>query len=271
MRTIAQISDLHFGRHDRRIADDLLASLGRDRPDLVAVSGDLTQRALRSEFLEARAFLDRISPCKLIVPGNHDVPLYNLLSRFGTPLGLYQRFIAPAAITGNFYHDEEIAIFGLNTTRRLLIKRGRVSLQQMADVQRAFGALSSSVFKIVMTHHPLAAPAGGPAFTVARRAPAVLKASAENSVHLLLSGHRHSALSGQLDVEVLRRGAILMVHAGTAISTRTRGGETNSYNLLQIEAGQVTIAVKAWSAGEGFRAAQTTTYRLENGTWHTTS
>src|SRR5262245_59623391 len=98
MRTLAQISDLHFGRHSAPVAAALLASLASQDPDLVILSGDLTQRARRSEFLQAQAFLRQIAAPKLVVPGNHDVPLYDLYSRFVAPLTRFQAYIAPSGL-----------------------------------------------------------------------------------------------------------------------------------------------------------------------------
>ena len=87
MRTIAQISDLHFGRHNGAVVEALLDSLRVSDSDLVVVSGDLTQRARRHEFALARAFLDRIGRPLLVVPGNHDVPpVYRPVSRLLRPL-----------------------------------------------------------------------------------------------------------------------------------------------------------------------------------------
>src|SRR4051812_13445385 len=93
MRRIAHISDLHFGTEVPRVAEGLLEDLSRQLPHLVVVSGDLTQRARPSQFIAAKAYLDRIAPPKLIVPGNHDVPLYNVLDRFMRPLTNYHRYI----------------------------------------------------------------------------------------------------------------------------------------------------------------------------------
>lgn len=269
MRTIAQISDLHFGRHDRRVAEDLLASLRADHPDLVAISGDFTQRARRAEFEEASAYLARIAPHKLLVPGNHDVPLYNMFRRFRAPLGRYFRYIAPSGVPDDFYRDEEIAVLGLNTTRRLLNTRGRISFEQIAHVRRAFRDVPDTLFKILMTHHPLAVPAGQFRSALAQRARLALMMLADSHIHLLLSGHRHHAVSGhrEEDTELAGERAILVLHAGTAISTRTRGGEANSYNLLRIDAERVTVAVKVWSSQDGFRTIQDTSYRLKAGRW----
>src|SRR2546428_1732310 len=94
MRTIVHLSDLHFGRVDRRIVAPLVAAIDELAPDLVAVSGDFTQRARRSEFVEARVFLDMLRFPRLVVPGNHDVPLYNVARRFLSPLARYQRYNA---------------------------------------------------------------------------------------------------------------------------------------------------------------------------------
>src|SRR6266850_3541000 len=94
MRTIIHLSDLHFGRVDRRIVAPLVAAIDELAPDLVAVSGDFTQRARTREFTEARAFLETLRFPRLVVPGNHDVPLYNVARRFLSPLGRYRRFIA---------------------------------------------------------------------------------------------------------------------------------------------------------------------------------
>jgi hypothetical protein len=103
MRTIAQMSDLHFGRHDLTVMEDLLTSVNDNRPDLVALSGDFTQRARHAEFAEARRFLDRISQPKLLVPGNHDVPLYNMFARFLTPFARYDHYVLPVGHPAGLY------------------------------------------------------------------------------------------------------------------------------------------------------------------------
>src|SRR5438477_1801758 len=117
MRTIAHISDLHFGSHDTAIARCLLESIGDAKPDLVVLSGDLTQRARHSEFVQARHFVEQIEQPVLIVPGNHDIPLYNLLHRFLSPLEKFRHHMAPTALTNDWYCDEELAVLGLNTAR----------------------------------------------------------------------------------------------------------------------------------------------------------
>src|SRR5690242_8777714 len=93
MRTILHLSDLHFGRTDPALIDPLLAAAREIAPDVVVVSGDLTQRARRAEFAAARAFLDALPSPQIVIPGNHDVPLYDVFSRFFRRLDRYQRTI----------------------------------------------------------------------------------------------------------------------------------------------------------------------------------
>ncbi|HUF24294.1 MAG TPA: metallophosphoesterase, partial [Vicinamibacterales bacterium] len=93
MRTLVHVSDLHFGRIDPAVVEPLRRAMLAAGPDLIAISGDFTQRAKRSEFAAARAFLDSLEPPKLVVPGNHDVPLWNAAARFLTPLSRYRRYI----------------------------------------------------------------------------------------------------------------------------------------------------------------------------------
>src|SRR4029077_8283305 len=111
MRTIVHLSDVHFGRVNATIVDPLEAAIRAIAPDLVTVSGDFTQRARRSQFRAARAFLDRLPTPQLVVPGNHDVPLFNLPARFLDPFGGYRRYISPDLEPA--YQDDELIVVGL--------------------------------------------------------------------------------------------------------------------------------------------------------------
>ena len=96
MRRIAHLSDLHFGRHDDEIVTGLLRALKAIAPDIYVISGDLTQRARRAQFAAAKAFVDELRATGLpviVVPGNHDVPLYDVARRFMRPLNRFRRYI----------------------------------------------------------------------------------------------------------------------------------------------------------------------------------
>jgi 3',5'-cyclic AMP phosphodiesterase CpdA len=270
MRTIAQISDLHFGRHSPEIADALLTSLKESRPDLVAISGDFTQRARSVEFAEAKRFLHRIPQPKLVVPGNHDVPLYNVFGRVLTPLAKYRRYVSSLGLPADFFCDEEIAVLGLSTARRFTGKNGRVSVQQITQIGNIFAKVPHQ-FKVLVTHHPLGFPSNEAAYKLAGRSLLALDVIARAGIHLLLSGHYHRAISGHFDAELDCRSSILILHAGTAISTRTRSGDGNSYNLVHIAGACVSVTVMKWSAGSGFQEMRSRAYVLEQNRWQAAS
>lgn len=261
MRTIAQISDLHFGREIGAVVESLLASLAQHRPDLVVVSGDLTQRARVAEFAEARRFLDRIALPKLIVPGNHDLPLYNVVGRLLRPMRNYNRFIGPLDQPEGFYNDGALAVLGLNTSRRLSRKNGRLSIDQIASIKRVFAAVAPETFKAVVTHHPFAGPAGDTRIALAGRADAALSALAVAGVQLLMSGHHHVARTSEW-VDAGTGRTLLIVHSGTAVSTRVRSNDGNSYNIIRIDPGGVTVRILECVRGNGFEARKESRHRL---------
>jgi 3',5'-cyclic AMP phosphodiesterase CpdA len=268
MRRIAHISDLHFGTEDPAAVEGLIADIVAANPHLVAVSGDLTQRAKRHEYAAARAFLDRIPFPQLVVPGNHDIPLYDVGRRFLRPLHRYRRYIT--ADMSPTYVDDEIAVLGINTARSATWKNGRISLDQIRGVRTALCDGSPSLFRVCVTHHPFLPPPTGVPPQLVGRGPLALQTMQACAVDLLLAGHLHVVYSGDVrtyHVDVKR--SILVAQAGTAVSHRRRG-EPNAYNLIDIEPaegdGRVTIEVRVWSEGM-FRTGTTTRYEKREGSW----
>src|SRR6185436_538086 len=133
MRTVIHLSDLHFGRVDERLLDPLIKTITEAKPSLVAVSGDLTQRARSQQFIEARAFLDALPQPQIVVPGNHDIPLHNIFARFLQPLDKYRRYITDELQPG--FADEEMVVVGVSTARSLTFKGGRINQEQVALVR----------------------------------------------------------------------------------------------------------------------------------------
>lgn len=248
MRTLAHLSDLHFGRTDPGVVAALTASVEAARPDLIAVSGDLTQRARAWQFKEAREFLDGLPPVpRVVVPGNHDVPLWNFFKRFARPLDNFRRYVTDDLEP--FHADGEVAVLGVNTARSLTTKYGRISERQIARIRERFCACAGGVTKIVVTHHPFDVPEGRERELVGRAALA-MEALAACGADVLLAGHLHLAHTGHTATRYRIEGhSALVVQAGTAASTRVRG-EANSFNVLKIRHPHVNVVRLAWAAAQ---------------------
>jgi 3',5'-cyclic AMP phosphodiesterase CpdA len=264
MRTIAHISDLHFGRNDDATTAGLLADLAALKPDLVAISGDLTQRARRREFIAARAFLAELAAPSIAVPGNHDVPLFNLPRRVLHPLHRFRRYISPERLP--FFNDGELAVLGINTARSASFSNGRISHEQLAAIRSVFATAPLPAFRILVTHHPLTSPPDDPERNTVGRADDALAAVAEAGVELLLAGHYHRSFSGEIAAyHLATRRSVLVSQAGTAISTRRRD-EVNSYNLLEIDGRRISCVQRGWD-GRRFAARHVQRYAETTGGW----
>ncbi len=264
MRRIAHISDLHFGAEERHIGEGLLDDLSRQLPHLVVVSGDLTQRARSSQFIAARAFLDRIAAPYLVVPGNHDIPLYNVLHRLMRPLSRYRHYIT--ADMHPFYHDGELAVVGVNTARSSTLKEGRISHSQIDRLRAQFDSVPSHLFKVLVSHHPFLPPSHSTETALVGRVRLALKTLEACGCALILSGHLHLAYSGDakpFHLEMKR--SILVAQAGTAISHRRRD-EPNAYNQIVVDGDRLDLEVRAWD-GKQFATAKTKQFRRSDEGW----
>ena len=265
MKTIAQISDLHFGTEIPAIAEGLRADLHALAPTLVIASGDFTQRARRRQFAAAQAYLARLPQPLLAIPGNHDVPLYDVVRRFLSPLTRYRRFIG-AELDPTFV-DDEILVVGLNTARSFTWKNGRISVAQIAALEGRLQTGGLRV-KIVVTHHPFIPPPGDEGIDLVGRAARAITVLDACNVDLLLAGHLHQGYAGDIRSHYpAARRAMIAVQAGTAISRRRRHGEANAYNVLRVERKRIAIEVRAWN-GTRFAPLHETIYDRADDGWH---
>ncbi len=244
----------------------LIAAVSQARPDIVIVSGDLTQRAKAREFREARRFLDALPSPQIVVPGNHDVPLYNVLARALRPLRNYQRYISKDLEP--FYCDDEIAIVGVNTARSFTFTSGRINRQQVAQSCARLEACGENCTRVVVSHHPFDLPESHELHGLVGRADMAMAGFACCRVDLILSGHLHISQSGESAPRDDFPGyPALVIHAGTATSTRTRG-ELNSFNLIQVDGPCVSIQCLAWNRGRGsFLPAETAQFLRTPAGW----
>ncbi|MEA3038392.1 MAG: hypothetical protein QOE79_905 [Sphingomonadales bacterium] len=268
---IAQLSDMHFGAHDPRIVAASEAWLAEQRPDLVILSGDFTQRARREQFREAAAWLDRLRAAGhriLAVPGNHDVPLYDLTRRFGAPLRRYKRYISRDLCP--WFEDDHVAVLGINTARSLTFKSGRINREQMALIEQRFGAVAESKTRILVTHHPLyAMPVGegGELSEAVGRHDDAARAVCRAGVHIALAGHFHRTYAAAARKMVERAGGALVIQAGTATSVRLRNDELQSFNWIHAHRNNdIELQVIAWD-GEAFRRGSHVRFTYADETW----
>jgi 3',5'-cyclic AMP phosphodiesterase CpdA len=244
MRKIAHISDLHFGTELKELELGVLKDLEEFPPDVVVISGDLTQRARTSQYKKARAFIDKINYPKVVVPGNHDIPLFDAFSRFLLPLTRYKKYISEDL--SPLFRDEEIAILGVNTARSLTWKNGRISIEQIEEIERAMCAIGDSAFKILVTHHPFIPPSGDAGIELVGRSVKALNVIDKCGVELLLAGHVHHGYSGDIrPFYPSRKRSVISAQAGTAISNRIRN-EPNAYNFITINGNTINIQIRKW-------------------------
>ena len=269
MRTIAHLSDPHFGRIEPATVQALIATIIEARPDVVVVSGDLTQRAKEREFQEARRFLDALPSPQIVVPGNHDVPFYNVLARALKPLRNYQRYITQDLEP--FYSDEEIAIVGINTARSLTFKSGRINRLQVARSCARLESCGENRTRIVVSHHPFDLPETHELHGLVGRAHMAMAGFARCRVDLVLSGHLHVSHTSESAPRYKIPGhSALVIHAGTATSTRARG-ELNSFNILQVERSSVSIQFLTWNRERGsFHVSATAQFQRTPAGWSRT-
>lgn len=257
MKRVLHLSDLHYGKDNPDLEEPLLEVIDQLAPDLVAISGDFTQRARRHQFARAQAFLDRLTVPWLAVPGNHDTPLDNLWVRLMKPWKRYRR-----AIHSNLepvHEDDGMVVVGVNTVNRFAWQRGKISDRRVTRACKAFGERDDRA-RLVMLHHPLQ---HGP--DVDKRlmegADAALKAFAECGAQIVLSGHLHNTLIAPFRAWP----QLLFVQAGTCLSSRVRG-EANMFNLLDLT--HDAVRVESWGAENGaFAPMQSVSYAVEGGQW----
>lgn len=241
---------------DERIYSPLIEAVHTLKPNLIAVSGDLTQRARGAEFESARKFLDALPQPQIIVPGNHDVPLHDVYSRFRFGFDRFYRSITEDR--DPFYSDTEIAVLGINTARALVFKGGRINAAQIARIEESFHPLQSGV-KILVAHHPFDLPKHLKQHDLIGRAKMALAAIARCGVDMVLSGHLHVTNS-------MVSGPAIFVQGGTALSTRGRG-EANSFNVIRAELNRIAVEQHSWD-GDTFRLLSAGHFHRADAVWH---
>ncbi len=228
MSVLLQISDTHFGTEQAQVVEALVVLAMQERPDLVVLSGDITQRARPAQFRSAKAFVDRLSAPVLAIPGNHDIALFDLWSRLTRP---YARYAAAFGLELEPVHSTaDLLVVGVNTTRAWRHKNGEVSTGQIDRVAKLVATASPRQLRVVVVHQPAAVTEAQDQRNLLRGHRAATRAWSAAGADVVMGGHIH--LPYTLAVKGLAR-RLWVVQAGTAVSLRTRPGTPNSVNILR--------------------------------------
>lgn len=240
MMKLVHLSDLHFGTEHSNLLTPLLNKVNDLSPDMIIISGDFTQRAKAFQFQAARHFINKLN-CKdiLCVPGNHDIPLHNLLSRMLYPFKKYQKYISPDLNPS--YQNNEIVILGINSATPFKIMDGHVSQTQLSLMLDFFNhEKRTSQIKAIFMHHNMIQPQ---LHKVLINLDEVLHCLADCGVKLILSGHLHDAFIEKIERPYIKYN-MYVITAGTALSKRLRT-QPQSFNVMLIDHDYFTTCVYA--------------------------
>ena len=269
---ILHLTDTHFGTERPEVMRALIDLAALKKPSLIVLSGDITQRARRSQFAAARAFVQRLCEVAgadaardvLTIPGNHDVPLLNPLARLLAPYGEYQRAfgsdLEPACQRPGLW------VIGVNTTRFYRHADGEVSHAQADRVAARLLAAPAGALRVVVTHQPLHVIEAGDVKDLAHGHAQALALWSAAGADLLLAGHIHQAFTAPVRAAVpLLAHDTWVVQTGTAVSSRTRERVPNSVHLIDVKSPADTLraVVERWDyADAGLAAGQFQRVRL---------
>lgn len=228
MSVLLQISDTHFGTEQPQVVEALVALSAQQRPDLVVLSGDITQRARPTQFRAAKAFVERLGAPVLAIPGNHDIALFDLWARLTRPYAHYATSFGTQLEP--VHMSQDWLVVGVNTTRPWRHKNGEVSTAQIDGVAKLLGAASPTQLRVVVVHQPLAVTEARDQNNLLRGHGDAVRAWAAAGADLLMGGHIHLPYTLALHGWARR---LWVVQAGTAVSSRTRDGVPNSVNILR--------------------------------------
>ena len=253
-------SDLHFGHPAVPEQYEAIEALIQERRfDVVAISGDFSQRARSGEFQRAREFIrqaEKVSQT-IVVPGNHDVAWWYAPLGLGDPSKMLAKY--RAYISADLEPVLRIAgatFVGLNTSQgvtrhtltwnmRDLSIIGHLTRAQIERARAEFERSRADDARVIVMHHN---PVQG---ELSKRhglknTQRILGAFAELGVDLVLCGHDHQEAVHY--IEHTKRGTIIST-AGT-ISNRSRGGRPSSVNSIRITEEQIEVSTLVWSSDE---------------------
>lgn len=236
MSKLVHLSDLHFGKDRPDLLAPLLGCVNALDADLVAISGDLTQRARDAQFREARDFIDKLNAPVLTVPGNHDVSLHSPFQRFLMPWRSYRRWIN-RDLTPTF-ENENMIVVGINSVDHFSLQTGRLSSGRISGACSVMDGAPKPKARVIVVHHPLEHPAKTKKKPIPGAEDALEKLLGCGA-DLVLSGHLHTWHADNFRIRSGQSTAV-QLHAGTSLSSRVRG-EPNDFNVIDITDDEIAI------------------------------
>jgi 3',5'-cyclic AMP phosphodiesterase CpdA len=264
--TLLQISDPHFGTEQPPVVAALLELARHLKPDLVLLSGDITQRARRDQFAAAAAFVAQLPPAPVLaIPGNHDIPLFNIAARLFTPYANFQRAFGDELEP--FHDGEHMLVIGVNTTRPRRHKDGEVSEEQIESVATRLRSARAHQLRVVVVHQPVHVIRVEDLKNLLHGHEHAVMSWSAAGADLIVGGHIHLPYVRPLSdhfADLPRR--VWAVQAGTAVSHRVRHEAPNSVNVIRHDLKQVTCEIERWdfaASSREFRCAEMLTVELD--------
>jgi 3',5'-cyclic AMP phosphodiesterase CpdA len=253
MTTLLQVSDAHFGTEQVPVVQALIRFAHEQSPDVLVLSGDITQRARRRQFNAARKFIEQVNPpAFMAIPGNHDIPLFNVLARIFSPYGNYSR--AFGTDLEPEFSAERLLVIGVNTTRPRRHKDGEISVEQIDRVAQRLSRAPAGQVRIVLVHQPVLAIRPGDKANLLHGHRDAVPAWSAAGADIIMGGHIHLPYVRSLRTtfESLPR-ETWAVQAGTAVSSRIRGRVPNSVNVIRCNGsiGTRECSVERWDFAAG--------------------
>jgi 3',5'-cyclic AMP phosphodiesterase CpdA len=246
---LLQVSDAHFGTERPPVVEALIELSRQLAPDLLVLSGDLTQRARTAQFDAAAAFVERLAiPRVFAIPGNHDIPLFDLVTRFSDPYARYRKSFG-AELEPTF-SAPDCLVLGVNTTRRYRHVDGEISTEQRIRVARELQQASSRQLRVIVIHQPLAVPRTSEQHNVVHGAADAIRAWGQAGADVILAGHIHLPFILPLHESAQLKRPLWAVNAGTAVSSRTRYDAGNSVNVVRASGSERGCSVEQWAYSE---------------------
>ncbi|HZE92555.1 MAG TPA: metallophosphoesterase [Rhizobacter sp.] len=248
MTSLLHISDTHFGTETQPVADALVRFAKEKKPQLLVLSGDITQHARASQFQAAGRFIDRLDIAqRIVLPGNHDLPLLNLPARLFWPLAVHRRTFGD--LLEPIFESADLLVMGVNTTRWYRRCDGEVSRGQIERIAHVLEHASGNQLRVVVVHQPVVVTKPQDQKHLLHGHASAVQVWVHAGVDLILGGHVHLPYV----VPLHRRFDDLpktawAVQAGTSVSSKTRPEAANSVNLIHYTGGKTrrSALVERW-------------------------